>query len=65
MKEMIYNGVDSVREVVNRCLRGTNEETIVAMGNFENLYRLLRDTREKFQNPLPYQYEELKLSRNL
>jgi hypothetical protein len=65
MRQLIYNGNDSIRDVVNRALRGADEETILAVGNFELLYRNLRNARLDFKNPRPYLFEELKLSRSL
>jgi hypothetical protein len=32
------------------------------MGNFETLYRLIREFKSKFTNPKLYRYEGLKLS---
>jgi hypothetical protein len=35
------------------------------MGNFENVYRMIRKFKIDFKNPKPYMYEEMKLSNKL
>ena len=65
MKQLIRFGFDSVRDVVHTVLRGADTITIRAMGEFENLYRLLRAFKVSIKNPKPYLFEEMKLSRNL
>lgn len=52
MKELILLGFDSIREVVHRVLCGAGFEIITAVGNFENIYRLLREFRMSIKNPL-------------
>jgi hypothetical protein len=65
MKMLVFSGFESTRSIVNRALRGADEETISSMGNFENLYRTIRNIKAYFRNPNPYTFEDLRLSHRL
>jgi hypothetical protein len=55
MCKLVAFGVDSHREIVNKTIRGADNETILVFGNFETLYRILRRPKKVF-NPKPYIY---------
>jgi hypothetical protein len=47
MKKLIQCGFASPRNIVNRVLRGSGMDIIRAMGDFETIYRMLRDYKLK------------------
>ena len=47
-------GFEKPRGIVNKVLRGADEETILAMGKQELLHRFIRDFRMKLKNPKSY-----------
>lgn len=65
MKVLVDQGFENPREIVHRILRGADAETILALGNFEVLYRTIRRYRASIKNPKPYLIQELQLGINL
>lgn len=56
---------ESNRAIVHNVLRGAREEVINAVGDFNLIFRNLRNQRVKIINPPPYRYPTLKLSDQL
>ena len=65
MKELIRISDLKPKHVVGRIIEGECLEIIRVLGDFENIYRMLRDYRLKFINPKPYRYNILKLNQNI
>ena len=65
IKLLMQQGFENPRDILNRVLRGADEETIMALGKLETVYRFIRDYRSNLKNPKPYMFPELKFSANL
>jgi hypothetical protein len=66
MKQLIdKNHLSSIRDVVSKALSGEGEDVFSAVGNPENLFRLLRRYKESVINPKPYFNNLLNLSQRL
>jgi hypothetical protein len=65
MKVKLILTEKSTRFVVNSILKGADINTIDLFKNFDSIYKVLRNYRNKILNPMPYVYPTLKLSYNL
>lgn len=65
MKEYVELTKESPRNVVHHVLKGANMEILEAMGNFDSIYRTLRNFRSSLLNPKPFLYPSINLSSNL
>jgi hypothetical protein len=65
MKCLVDISFESTRDVVHRVLRGADEDTLSAVGVFENIYRIIRNYKQNKTNPKPYLFPEARISRNL
>ena len=65
MKGLLESTNGSVRAIVAQVLRGCGPEIIGAVGKLECLYKILRNYRNQYINPLPYMFPEMELSTNL
>jgi hypothetical protein len=65
IKQLLLQGFEKPRDIVNKVFRGADEETILAMGKQESLHRFIRNFRMELKNPKPYVFHDLKLSANL
>jgi hypothetical protein len=57
MKRLIRSGMGSPRDIVHTVLRASDLCVIDAMGDLENLYRMIRDYKVSIKNPKPYIFE--------
>lgn len=65
MKMEIKNYLVSPREIILRNFIGAPAEKINACGTYDNLTKILRNYRAKTLNTRPFEYNEIRLGRNL
>jgi hypothetical protein len=65
MKEKLTIPNLTPRTIINESLRGADQNTILAMGNYNLLSRNLRNQRINILNPKPYFYSSIKISKLL
>jgi hypothetical protein len=53
IKSLIQAGFEYTRQIFNTVLQSADINTLRAMGNIENLRRMIRDSQQRIFNPLP------------
>lgn len=65
MEYKLTQPINTPRIIVNDVLKGCDESIITSIGNFNYIYRNLRNKKSRIINPTPFRYPTLKISQTL